>query len=134
MEFERLVDQYHAHGQCAFDSTGTQKAFDELAFTLANLLVEGMNVQGEKLLMLNHTKMLMGRIMMKFPRLQGITHQLTHYKLPDTKIRQDIVSTIMMTAGWVRRLLWQPEDGDADEIELEEGRVARSRERTTRSR
>jgi hypothetical protein len=133
-EFERLVDQYHAHGQCAFDATGTQKAFDELAFTLANLLVEGMNVQGEKLLMINHTKMLMGRIMMKFPRLQGITHQLTHYKLPDTKIRQDIVSTIMMAAGWVRRLLWQPEDGDSDEIELEEGRVARSRERTVRSR
>jgi len=134
-EFQRLVQLYKAHGQCAFDSTGMQKAFDELAFTTEGLLAEGMNLQGEKRLMINHLKIMLGKIMFRFPRIKGITHQLTHYKLPDTRIRQDITSVLMMTAGWLRRKLWDTANLDEeDEISLSQSRNAREPERMGRNR
>jgi hypothetical protein len=134
LEYQRLVEQYHAQGQNAFDSTGVQKGFDELVFVTQQLLAEGLNMQGEKFLMLNTTKILLGKIMLRFPRLRGWTHQLTHYKLPDTKIRQDIVMAFIMSCGWLRRLLWGYLDEDEEDVmEIPRGRESRSPERVARS-
>jgi hypothetical protein len=133
MEYQRLVDQYHAQGQNAFDSTGTQKGFDELAFTVQHLLAEGMNMQGEKFLALNAAKVMLGKMYLRFPALRGLTHQLTHYRLPDTKIRQDITMTFAMSCNWLRRLLWGYSDETDEELAVSSDRAARSTDRAART-
>jgi hypothetical protein len=134
LEYQRLVEQYHAQGQNAFDSTGVQKGFDELVFTTQHLLAEGMNMQGEKFLMINTAKVLLGKIMLRFPNLRGWAHQLTHYKLPDTKIRQDIVMAFVMSCGWMKRLLYGYLDEDEeDALELPQDRETRTPDRVARS-
>jgi len=101
-EFQLLVEKYHAHGQCAFDSTGTQTTLDELAFDFNDLMVEGMNFGQLKMIMLNALRMLMEHGKMRYPYIGGLWDQLGNYNLPDKKLRQDIVSMLMMAAGWLR--------------------------------
>ena len=122
VEYKRLVDQYHAHGQNAFDSTGAQKGMDELAYTTEELVAEGMSMAGNKFLHLNSAKQFFTKKLWKMPYLKGISHQLTHYRIPDTKIRQDIVMVIAMSAGWMRRLLWGYEDSDDSGVEMPDPR------------
>ena len=133
LEYMRLVDQYHAQGQNAFDSTGVQKGFDELVFTTQHLLAEGMNMTGEKFFALNAAKVMLGKVFLRFPGLRGLTHQLTHYRLPDTKIRQDITMTFAMSCNWLRRLLWGYSDDTDEELAVSQDRAVRSSDRAARS-
>lgn len=122
VEYKRLVDQYHAHGQNAFDSTGAQKGMDELAYTTEELVAEGMNMAGQKFLHLNSAKQFFTKILWMMPYLKGLSHQLTHYRIPDTRIRQDLVMVLAMSAGWMRRLLWGYGDVDDSGVELPDPR------------
>ena len=116
-QFTYLVEKYHAHGQCAFDSTSTQKSLDDLAFQFNNLLVEGLNFSQHKAMMLRALQMLMENGLLKYPYIGGWWHQLSNYDLPDTKLQQDIVSCLMMTAFWLRERMGT---GVEDEEEAEE--------------
>lgn len=106
-EYERYVKLYRAQGSNGFDSTGTQTGFDELVFQLQNLMAEGMNLAGNnKYFALNSLKMFMGKRLMVFPHISHLSNQLTNYKLPDNKLKQDLVMCMAMSAMWLRRLYW----------------------------
>ena len=75
---------------------------------------------------------MLGKIMLRFPRLRGITHQLTHYRLPDTKIRQDITMTFAMSCNWLRRLLWDYADDEDEQLSVSQDRATRSTDRAAR--
>lgn len=102
--FEEMINQYRPVA-AAFDSTGTQKAMDELAMSQigGGLIVEGMNLAGQKLAFHNAIKMMMHRGLVKYPFIRGMRTQMAHYKFPDTKLSQDIVSALQITGGWLRR-------------------------------
>lgn len=107
-EYERLVKLYRAQGMNGFDATGTQKGFDELVFAVKGLEPEGINLGGAgKYHALNAAKLFLGKGLMKFPYIQHLVNQLTHYTLPDTKLRQDLVMCIAMTALYIRRFYWE---------------------------
>lgn len=117
-EYERLVKQYRAHGRNGFDSTGVQKGFDELVFSMMDLHPAGMSMAGTgKMLALNAAKLYMGKGLMKFPYIPHLANQLTNYSLPDEKIRQDLVMAICMSASYMRRLYY--EEAAIDENGLE---------------
>lgn len=106
-EYQRLVEAYRAYGRNGFDSTGTQKGFDELVFSMQNLAAEGLNLSGNnKYLALNSLKMFLGKRLMIFPHIGHLNNQLTSYKLPDTKIKQDLVMCMAMSAMFMRRYYW----------------------------
>ncbi len=121
-EFERMVQVYHAQGRCAFDSTGMQKAFNELVFEQLNLMAEPMDMTGPsgKYPSLNAAKVLMGRALIRFPYIPGINLQLSHYVLPDNKIPQDIVMMIAMAAQYIRQYYWFDK---SDDIDLEKSQL-----------
>lgn len=117
-EYKRLIEQYRAQGQNAFDSTGVQKGLEELAYTTEDMIAEGMSMTGNKYLHLNAAKQFFTKKLWLMPYLKGLSHQLTHYRIPDTKIRQDIVMVIAMSAGWMRRLLWGYADEEDSGIDM----------------
>lgn len=107
-EYERQVKQYRSHGRNGFDSTGSQKGFDELAYAMQGLHAEGLNMAGNgKYLSLNAAKMFMGKRLMQFPYISHLSAQLTNYKIPDNKIRQDLVMCLCMSALYMRRYYWE---------------------------
>lgn len=85
----------------AMDTTGTQKAIDELAFRHLGLRVDSINFVREKDAMLNKLKMLLNERMLRFPFIKGMIHQLRTYRRRDEKIPQDIVSAMMEIAHLV---------------------------------
>lgn len=112
-EYERYVKLYRAQGRNGFDSTGMAKGFDELVFVMMNLHAEGLNLaQNGKYLALNAAKMFMGKRLMRFPYISHLSNQLTNYVLPDTKIRQDLVMGICMSALYMRRYYWEDAEDD----------------------
>lgn len=136
-EYERYVKLYHAQGRNAFDSTGTQKGFDELVFVMMNLHAEGLNMAGNgKFLALNAAKMFMGKRLMRYPYLSHLANQLTSYKLPDNKIRQDLVMTLCMSALYMRRYYWEDahDDEDSPPIPIRTDRHYRSPKERNRRR
>jgi hypothetical protein len=106
---------YYRPSWGVFDSTGTQKGFEELFNVENNLSMYGMNlaagIKGECILAL---KLLMGKGLMKWPpSIKGIFRQLVNYELPDKKLIQDIVSNFQMAAGFAKQFYWL--DADAQE-------------------
>jgi hypothetical protein len=98
-----------------FDSTGTQKGWDELIFEKDGLLVEQINFQGQKMLMLNSLKLMMQGRTVKYPFIKGFRQQLSRYVLPDTKLAQDIVACTIMAAHLMRRFLpWNTQEEKLD--------------------
>lgn len=115
--YEEYVRRYDAYTRNAFDSTGAQKGFDELVFATMGLAAEGMDLSGSisgKMHALNAAKFFMGRGMMQFPFIGHLINQLTKYTLPDTKIRQDLVMCLAMSALYIRRYYYE-EIPDLDE-------------------
>ncbi len=107
MSYQQHIEQYHAQGRNAFDSTGTQKGYDELVFADLRLAAEGMGMEGtKKYLALNALKYFLAKGLMEWPYVAHLNNQLTNYRLPDTKIRQDLVSMCAMAAAWARRLYY----------------------------
>jgi hypothetical protein len=89
----------------AFDATGVQKGFDELVFAQRGLLMEGINVQHRKMQMVVALKLILGKQGLLMPKsVQGIWMQLGGWRLPDTKLRQDIASCLFMVADVLNRL------------------------------
>lgn len=124
--YAELVARYHTHGQCGFDATGPQASYDTWMYILEDLLVEKMTLTGNsKAMMLNSAKMLFSKGLFSIPaELSSIFGQLSRYDLLEdkdsSKMRQDIVMTVIMSAWWLMRLYyselvennnWKREDG-----------------------
>jgi hypothetical protein len=99
----------------AFDATGTQKMMDELVFERDGFMAVGLNLAGYKHVYNTSLKLFMDERKMMFPDIVGIRSQLGNYKIPDTKIAQDVVSMMSMTAGYLRKFYYVVPDEDEDE-------------------
>lgn len=94
------------------DSTGQQKAIDELAFESKGLLIDPVNFQ-DKDAMLNALKFAISQAELRFPRIAGLRRQLRDYRRKDDKLAQDLVVTLMMVAH-LKRFLPSKEAFDLD--------------------
>ena len=89
----------------AFDASGVQKGFDELVFAQRGVIIEGVQVQTNKMRMVVALKLILGKQLLLMPKsVQGIWMQLAGWRIPDTKLRQDIASCLFMAADVVNRL------------------------------
>ena len=116
----------------AFDASGTQKGFDELVFAQKGMLVEGVQVNTNKMRMVVALKLILGKQKLLMPReIQGIWMQLADWRMPDTKLRQDIASCLFMTADVLNRL-FVIDESEQQEMEVEEVVGASQRRRAHR--
>lgn len=77
------------------DTTGTQKAIDELAFENVGIQVDGLSFNRDKEGMLNSLIVAVTNHSMSWPVIRGIQRQMTTYsRETDKKIPQDIVMTL----------------------------------------
>jgi hypothetical protein len=85
------------------DSTGPQKALDELGFQDYGLILDDLNFSVLKQGMLNTLLSDITSQTWRFPRIQGLIHQLTTYRPEDDKkMPQDLVMTLSMLS-WLAR-------------------------------
>lgn len=103
-KFEEYVAIYKPRAK-GFDATGAQKGMDELCFQQRGMIIEGLNMQKWKMQMVVTLKVLLGKQLIRMPKkIQGIWMQLAGWHMPDTKLRQDIASTLFMAAFIIQRL------------------------------
>lgn len=106
-EYTRLVREFKAQNRNAFDSTGTQKGFDELYFAINRLAATGLSMAGTgKFHALNAAKFFLAKELLQYPTIPHLISQLTNYKLPDTKIRQDLTMCFCMSALFMQRYFY----------------------------
>ena len=116
----------------AFDASGTQKGFDELVFAQRGMLIEGVQVNTNKMRMVVALKLILGKQKLLMPKgIQGIWMQLAAWQNPDTKLRQDIASCLFMTADVMNRL-FVIDESEQQETEVEEVMGASQRKRAHR--
>ncbi len=100
------------------DTTGTQKAIDELAFENVGISVDGINFQRDKEAMLNSLSQAITNHEMRWPAIKGVIRQIQSYSREnDKKLAQDIVMTFAQLAFLERH---------APEIEPSMGKPAQS--------
>lgn len=104
--------QYYRPIYSGFDSTGTQKAMDQLYFEEKGLLIDGIAVTTEKPAMINALKILMQKGKLRFPYIKGMRSQLLSYRAEnDKKLAQDIVMAMTMSAHRMRQFFYiSPDD------------------------
>jgi hypothetical protein len=104
-----------------YDSTSSQKALAELAFTSGEGEVVPLGFEGQKKWeYLSALKLLLSRQVLQIPDgIEGIIRQLRRYCLPDKKIPQDIVAVLSMIARLIYPLYLTayPEQEEDDEEE-----------------
>jgi hypothetical protein len=96
------------------DSTGPQKALDELGFQDFGLLLDNMNFGPLKDAMLNSLLVDVVNHAFRWPRIQGLIQQMSTYtRENDKKLAQDIVMTLAMVS-WLSRSIKSDyrEDGE----------------------
>lgn len=103
--------------EAGFDSTGTQKAFNDLGILDDDKMWTPLNMQGKKMHMVLCLKVLMGNGMIKMPKsLYSIWNQLLMWHMPDKSLRQDIASTLFMMGYMLNQLLPQKyQESEEDE-------------------
>jgi len=126
--YQEYVDRYKAVGMNGFDSTGPQQGYQRLTdmsqLAPTPVLFGGSN----KYTYLTLLKKLMADGKLQIPSLTHVFSQLSKYRLPDDKLRQDLVSGLFVTAALLEPY-WQLNlDSDDTEKELYdyEDRYARS--------
>jgi len=109
--------EYYGCINSAYDATGGQKVHSETSFKDFDDIVP-VDMGGTSLIKAQYIvnlKLLMSKGKLAFPNgIIGIKHQLLKYRLPDTKIAQDIVATILVLMGYLR---WAGLDDDQPEPE-----------------
>jgi hypothetical protein len=134
---EKFIDytiNYHAIHTNAIDSTAWQSGIQESLYIMDGVTAGGLSLQANnKARYLNFAKRMAGMGLMKMPSIQGAFTQLGRYKLPDIKLKQDIVMTFIMSAGWLEHLYYfQYDDEEAKDKpigELPEGRYLTEEDR-----
>jgi hypothetical protein len=112
-QFLLWMGEYHALAG-GYDATAGQKVHSEFTFPERSDIFP-IDLSGvKKNSFLNVVKLLMARQRLRFPReIPGLHHQLGKYRLPDTKLAQDLVGTLFVLAGllWAMGLEVPPEPG-----------------------
>jgi hypothetical protein len=113
--FMECVSKYRAVGMCGFDSTGFQAGYERMT-SLHELLPTPVVMTGnKKYVYLNLTKKMMADGKMQAPTIHHLYSQAAKYKLPDDKLRQDIVSMLFVTAAMLEPYYYQGvADGEDD--------------------
>ena len=125
-QFKTWWEYYRCGMNAAIESTGPQKSFAEYAFTLGldgqQMWVYGVDMSGnKKSIALQACMQLFQRGLFRIPLARGIRNQLVGFKLPDTKIAQDIVSMFLAAAAWLRESrVWLSIAANASDEELTE--------------
>ncbi len=110
--FERYIDQYRIPEQFrGYDSTAAQKMLAEFVFNASGKPVLPLGFDGQKKwAYLTALKLLLAKGLLKMPKFpnetDAIRQQLTRYRIPDSKIPQDIVATFSM-AAYIMQPLYQ---------------------------
>lgn len=93
------------------DNTGTQKLWDEQVLLNMGIWATGLDFSGLKDGMLVAALQQVQRRLFRWPYIQGLRTQLIRYNISEdtknSKLPQDIVATIMMTAWYLRNRLWE---------------------------
>ena len=130
--YRYAISKYHPVLK-GLDSTGTQKAIDELAFENNGIAVDGINFQKDKEGMLNSLISVISNHEVMMPLIKGVNNQLSIYaRDKDKKIAQDIVMTLAIAAFLMRHV---PDDANSDDYaEMENRGYLRGGRRNTRLR
>lgn len=97
--FTEYVWEYRAIGMCGFDATGFQAGYERMT-DLHELQPTPVTMQGQKkFIYLNLAKKMMADGLFQAPMIQHLYSQLAKYKLPDEKLRQDLVSMMLVLAA-----------------------------------
>jgi len=103
--FKYAIDKY-APVYKGIDTTGTQKAIDELAFENEGIIVDGINFASDKQALINALSIAVSNHWFKWPLIKGLQFQMHHYRREmDTKNNkqpQDIVMTLGIAAYLAR--------------------------------
>lgn len=86
------------------DSTGTQKAINELAFENYGIEVEGINFQRDKDAMLNSLSLSITNHWLRWPVIKGFRQMRQYRRIDDKRLAQDIVMTMAGIAFLCRYL------------------------------
>lgn len=101
------------------DTTGTQKAIDELAFENMGISIDGISFNRDKEAMLNSLSLAISEHTLEWPLIKGLIRQLSSYSREvDNKVPQDIVMTMAELAFLARYV---------PETEPDEGKVSGAR-------
>ena len=90
------------------DSTGPQKAIDELVLEREGIHVDSVTFSTDKTAMLNSLKLMVQNHEIEWPFIKGLRTQLRAYRRDDKDLAQDLVATLMVFAYVVRFL--QPKE------------------------
>lgn len=114
---------YNCRYRNGFDSTGQQSGYGRNVHGLQNLYPWEFNLAGgNKYAYLNATKTMVSRGLYQFPDIPMLFSQLAKYKLPDEKIRQDLVATLILASGFIDYLFSTSDDSPANVVKDDEGR------------
>jgi hypothetical protein len=112
------------------DTTGTQKAIDELAFENHGIQVDGINFAKDKEAMLNCLINDVTEHNFRFPVMKGFQRQMSSYSREnESKLEQDLVMTIAQISFLSRYI--PDEDRHDKQQQRRPGPVARNRTRRT---
>lgn len=97
-KFDELRERYKVPESLrGYDSTSSQKAIAELAWSTGEAAVVPLSFDGaKKWQYINSVKILLSKGLLRAPLIAGFQEQIRNYKLPDKKLPQDIVSTLCM--------------------------------------
>lgn len=125
-QFVSYFYTYRCLGRSAFDATGLQTGYDRWVYALEKIAAEKMQMGQTKFGYLNAAKILVPRGMLQAPNIPMLYSQMSKYRLPDEKLRQDLVMFLIMTAGWLERLWYMQEDTTEYEPPVPESRHGRA--------
>lgn len=116
MKYMELCAAYHCVGRNAFDSTGPQSGYSHMVHGLNDLNPWPVNTGGgKKYIYLNAAKTLVSRGKFQFPNIPMLFAQMSKYKLPDDKLRQDLVMTLMIAGAYLDYMFYNVSDEEVVE-------------------
>lgn len=112
--FIHQVSKYHTVGNCAIDASGWQATYtsDVEGLRMTGMTPVSMN-ESSKPRAIGQLMGILSRKMLLFPDdLRGMKSQLKSYKLPDKKLRQDIVAMLLVLMVKIEGMYYQILEGD----------------------
>jgi hypothetical protein len=124
--FKYAIDKY-APVYKGIDTTGTQKALDELAFENEGIVVDGINFASDKNAIINSLSVAVTNHWFEWPLIKGLLFQMRHYRRDlDTQHSsqpQDIVMTLGIVSFLARYMPGEIEE--AAKVRRHRGRPSR---------
>lgn len=122
-KYIELAYKFKCIGRNAFDSTGAQSGYNHMVHGLSDLMPWAIKLGGgTKFVYLNACKTLASHGKFQFPDIPMLFAQMAKYKLPDDKLRQDIVSCLIIAAAYLDHLFYNITNEEEQEPEEDDGR------------